>query len=315
MAKERNEKSTENCVKTLSTLQTMVDEMEVSQAPQMLAGIDVSAINEQKDIQADLEENCIYVLEEKFVNATTRGQGSSAYVTLQNLKWSTPTFEMLAAGIYTLLPFSLGISIDEIKYSHGIKIDKTTARAFARFEFRPEFFRNVLIEEFKKQVQMCIDILKDKHLWNNEKMKEEPICQTPGFLEQAREVRGQFGSCELPGSCILTGFNLSDPIKIDKQFGVPKPVKVEVIDMVRNGEVKGFHGEFHLLHFVFGSHRKVVDIGFDEEKFKHDIVKFSTIDKIVVEAKWMERREDGVVRSMTLTGLRLIQEPLFDMPK
>nr|WP_295777730.1 hypothetical protein [Rhodoferax sp.] len=267
------------------------------------------------NINSDAEENCIYISDDRCVDAVTKLQGGSAYISLPTLKISTAAFEILAAGILTMLPHVLGIRLEEIAYSHGIKIETTTARAFARFQFEPEYFQTVEVDELLKRVQLCIDLLKDKHLWNDDKMKRKPVWQTPYLLEQARQVRGQFATRELPCTCTLSGSNVRESIKIGKEFGMPKPPKIENESMCKKGEVKGFHGEFRLMHFVFGSHRKVVDIAFDEAEFREAIIKFSTTDRIVVEAKWEERREDGAVKSMTLTELRLIQEPLFDMPK
>jgi hypothetical protein len=203
----------------------------------------------------------------------------------------------------------------QVKYPHGIKLDGMTARCFARLEFDIESFQKIHASDLEKQVQTCVDLLKDKHLWRDDKMEKKPAAKTPGLIQQARHVRGQFGARDLPGTCTITGVNLKDPIKIEKYFGVPKPVIVECIEMTKKGEVKGFHGEFHLVHFVFGSRRRAIDIGFDESVYRNQIIQFSSAEKLIVEAKWTERREDDVVKSMTLTGLRLVQDTLFEMPK
>lgn len=267
------------------------------------------------EIDSGQEENCIYIFDDKVFDVVIKKPGKAVYIDIASLKISSTSFETLAAGIWTMLPAALGLAIDEITYSHGIKIDGATAQCFARLEFDAACFQKLQALDLEKQVQICVDLLRDKHLWRDDKMDNKPAADTPGLIQQARVVRGQFGARDLPNTCTIAGLNLKGPIKIEKQFGVPKPVVIQSVEMIKKGEVKGFHGEFHLMHFVFGSHRKVIDIGFDESLYRNQIIQLSAAEKLIVEAKWTERREDGVVKSMTLTGLRLVQDTLFEMPK
>lgn len=266
-------------------------------------------------VNSDLEDDCIYILDDRCVDVCAKSQGTAVYISMQSIKISTVSFEALAAGIFMMLPAALGISIQDIEYSHGLKVDAVTARAFARFRFRQGFFLEVQMPEFRKKVQACLDLLKDRRLWADEKIEENPAAKIPGLLAVAREVRGQFGATELPCTCTISGVNMADSIKIKKEFGVPKPVEVTEVEMVKTGEARGYHGEFRFVHFVHGPHRKVVDISFDEAIFKEDIIKFSAGEKIIVEAVWIERREDGVVKQRTLRRLLLIQGTLFPVEK
>ena len=261
------------------------------------------------------EVNCIYILDDRGFDVALKVHGKSVKIDMSSFKISSPQFEMLAAGLWTMIPTSLGIEICETKYFLGFRIDGTAARCFARLEFKPEILLQLEKSEIQRRVQICVDLLSDRSLWSDDRMKDKPAAQILGLIERAREVRGQLGTRELPATCTVCGRALIEPIKIERTFGVPKPVVIEDVLITNKGEVRGFHGEFHLMHFVFGCHRKVVDIGFDESIYKDQVVQFSVSDKKIVEAKWIERREDEVVKSLTLTGLRLVQDTLFNMPK
>lgn len=272
------------------------------------------ATDQWEALKNDAEENCLYIHDNLVVDIHLNQKGGSSYLGLPSFKIASLTFEILASGLWTLLPVALGVKMEEIGYSHGIQINGKTARAFGRYEFK-NGCAEIEGADIQKKVQTCIDLLVNKNLWNDKKMNQSPLAQTPGLIVQARQVRSQIGTRELPNSCMVSGALMKDEIRIERKLGVPKPLVLEDIPVVSKGEVKGFHGEFRLMHFVYGSHRKVIDIGFDEATYLTDIRKYSSADKIIVEASWIERREDGVVKFMTLTGLKLIMETLFEMKK
>ena len=147
-------------------------------------------------------------------------------------------------------------------------------------------------------------------------MLENPELQAkPGLLERAQEVRSQIGAAELSSPCTLAGKDWVEPIQIGTRLCPQKPPKIELQKVIQKGEAKGYNLETRELHFVYGSHRKCVDVSFDEQIFKSDVIKFSSSERILVEATWTERVEDEVVKSRTLTSLTLVQDTLFEVKK
>lgn len=268
------------------------------------------------EMQSDLEDNCIYIFDNRRVNVTSWKHRDSMFVSVENSRISTSTFESFAAGIYAMLPRDLEISAEEINYAHGIKVGQKTAQAFARYQFSEDYFRTVSAAHIRASFQTCISLLKERHIWNATRMLENPELQArPGLLERAQEVRSQIGASELSSACTLTGKDLVEAIKIGTRLCPQKPPEIELRKVVQKGEAKGYNLETRELHYVHGSHRKCVDISFDEQMFKDNVIKFSSSERISVEATWTEQMEDGVVKRRTLVSLTLVQDTLFEVKK
>ncbi len=258
------------------------------------------------------QKHCLYLIDNKILDAVFTQREAEIELDLRKFSISSPAFETLARGLWAMLPIALGIKISDIIYRQGLKVIEKHGRAFARYDFNAKYFENVHTEEFNRKASMCIELLKNKSLWKNERMKDNSAHEIPGLLEIARQVRHQIGTRELPNTCTFSGAALVNSIEFEKSFGAPKPVVEENVSIKKIGEVKGFHGEFRQMHFVYGRHRNVIDIGYDEALFKEQIMSYATTAKIMVEAEWVERRQNGVMKSAKLINLKVVQENLFN---
>jgi hypothetical protein len=68
------------------------------------------------------EKNCIFIFDDKVFDAVVTKPGKAVYIDIPSLKISSPTFETLTAGIWSMLPVALGISIDKVKGSPSISL-------------------------------------------------------------------------------------------------------------------------------------------------------------------------------------------------
>ena len=261
------------------------------------------------------EVNCIYILDDKVIDVAIRARRKAIDIDVSSFKMASTAFEILADGMLTLLPIALGISAHYFAFTRGIALSEDKATPYAKYFVDPIAVVAIERVEFQRRVQYCIELLCNRHLWQNDRIKVTPAGQIAGLVEQARQVRAQLGVRELASSCTICGPLLDQKIRIPRELGTPKPVVVTEVTLVHCGEVAGFHREFRVMHFVYGAHRKAVDICFDEEIFGKDVIEFSSRGKIVVEANWTEQRDDNIVRAMTLTKLCLVQEPLFPMTR
>ncbi len=247
------------------------------------------------------EVNCIYILDDKVIDVAIKARRKAIDIDVSSFKMASTAFEILADGMLTLLPIALGISAHYFAFARGIALTEDKATPYARYFIDPIALAAIERAEFQRRVQCCIDLLCSRELWRDDRIKVTPAGQIAGLVEQARQVRAQLGVRELASSCTLCGPLLERQIRIPRELGIPKPTVVTEVTVVHCGEVAGFHREFRLMHFVYGAHRKAVDVCYDEEVFGKDVIKFSSSEKIVVEATWTEQREDNIVRAMTLT--------------
>ncbi len=83
----------------------------------------------------DLEENCIYIFDSKCVNVQSWQHSNSMFVSIENSKISSTTFESFATAVYAMLPHKLKISAEEIGYRHGIPDGHPNSPTYGHLKF------------------------------------------------------------------------------------------------------------------------------------------------------------------------------------
>jgi hypothetical protein len=271
---------------------------------------DQSKLNIRRQI---IDVNAVLLRVDREVQVQEETLGELTYVRGSFIDVDWAALDGLTRAVGALLSVMLGVPKDAVMFGSGFVVGNNKMFFIAQFSLVDELRISINNNQLLQKIGMCIDRLKDEHLWDYTEplSDDEEENKEWEIIEAVRKSRQEIPGKQLPFSCTLGSAESKMTLKIGPELARAKQKKIEEKEESGVGKLTGYCTHERIIKFKINGTESSIKIGFDEDKFIESIFEYSGRNPHVVEVKWLSIYVEKNISYRTLVELNCIMKPLL----